>query len=59
MIYVIAPGTGELVPKRDVYRMRLPIRTGWDGWVFKDNSTGVTKKFRSYRRLKAFLKERK
>jgi hypothetical protein len=59
MIYVIAPGTRELVSKRTVLLMRLPLRTGWDGWVFKDNSTGVTKKFRSYRRLKAFLKELK
>jgi hypothetical protein len=59
MIYVIAPGTRELVSKRTVLLMRLPLRTGWDGWVFKDNSTGVTKKFHSYRQLKAFLKELK
>jgi hypothetical protein len=57
MIFVIAPGTGELVPKRDVTQMRLPLRTGWDGWAVKDKSTGQLHKFRTYRRLKAFLKE--
>lgn len=56
MIFVVAPGTGELVPKRDLIRMRLPIRHGWDGWVYKDETSALTRKFYSYRRLRAFLK---
>lgn len=56
MIFVIAPGTGELVSRRLVARMRLPLRTGWDGWIYKDKRTGKSLQFRSYRRLKNYLR---
>jgi len=56
MIYVIAPGTGELVSKREVGLMRLPLRVGWDGWAVRNKATGKLTKFATYRRLKAFLK---
>ncbi len=55
MIFVIAPGTGEWVPKRDLFRMRLPLRHGWDGWIFKDKQTGKSRKFNSYKRLRAYV----
>lgn len=56
MIWVIAPGTGELVSKKELRRMRLPLRNGWDGWVHKDRQTGKTRRFRSYRSLIIHLK---
>lgn len=56
MIFVIAPGTGELVTTTDIRRMRLPLRFGWDGWVLKDKTTGKVRRFRSYRSLRAHLK---
>jgi hypothetical protein len=55
MIFVIAPGTGELVSLRMLRRMRLPLRHGWDGWVFKDKLTGKTRRFQSYRLLRIHL----
>lgn len=57
MIFVIAPGTNEMVPVRDLFRMRLPLRYGWEGWVWKDKSTGRLRRFRTYRGLKAFLNQ--
>lgn len=57
MIYVIAPGTNELVPVRDLFKMKLPLRYGWDGWILKDKDTGRIRRFPSYRRLKAFLEQ--
>lgn len=57
MIFVIAPGTGELVSMEMLRRMRLPLRHGWDGWVFKDKLTGKTRRFNSYRRLRLHLEQ--
>ncbi|KQS84310.1 hypothetical protein ASG58_21305 [Rhizobium sp. Leaf383] len=55
MIFVIAPGTKELVPLGDLFRMKLPLRYGWDGWIHKDKTSGRLRRFPSYRRLRAFL----
>lgn len=57
MIFVLAPGTHEMVPLRDLFRMRLPLRHGWDGWVHKDKATGRIRRFKSYRGLRTFLKQ--
>ena len=57
MIFVIAPGTNELVPVRDLIRMKLPLRYGWEGWVWKDKTNGRLRRFRTYRRLRAFLEQ--
>lgn len=57
MIFVIAPGTLEWVPVRDLFRMRLPLRYGWEGWIFKDKTTGRIRRFKSYRGLRAFLEQ--
>ncbi len=57
MIFVLAPGTQEMVPVRDLFRMKLPLRYGWDGWIWKDKASGRMRRFRTYRGLKAFLKQ--